>query len=112
MTLCVTPFLTQLADLCRAERTTRVAEHWKDALRWLLPQLIGEVDIARYKLRTQMMDFRSYRQLGFVGECEFGVRKGLCEEALGALQVLADFSVFAGVGYKTTMGLGQTRRLF
>lgn len=78
---------------------------------WLLPQLLAEVDIARYKLRTQMMDFRSYRQLGFVGECEFGIRKGLCEEALGVLQVLADFAVFSGVGYKTTMGLGQTRRL-
>ncbi len=28
-----------------------------------------------------------------------------------ALHVLADFAFYAGVGYKTTQGMGQSRRL-
>jgi CRISPR-associated endoribonuclease Cas6 len=77
----------------------------------LLETLVTDVDIARYKLQTQMMDFGSYRQLGFVGECEFFVRKCVSEEVMWGLQVLVDFALFAGVGYKTTMGLGQARRI-
>jgi CRISPR-associated endoribonuclease Cas6 len=76
-----------------------------------LDELIAGVDISRYKLKTQMMDFRSYRQLGFIGECEFGARRDVSEEGLSLLRMLIEFALFAGVGYKTTMGLGQTRRV-
>ena len=50
-------------------------------------------------------------QRGFVGRCSYEIKGTLPESLLRELNALADFAFYAGVGYKTTMGLGQTRRL-
>ena len=77
----------------------------------LLPVLSTEVEVLRYELKTQMYDFGNYRQVGFVGPCAFGMAHRQPANVLRGMQLLLDTAFFTGVGYKTTMGMGQTRRL-
>jgi CRISPR-associated endoribonuclease Cas6 len=77
----------------------------------LLPVLSTEVDLLRYELKTQMYDFGSYRQVGFVGPCTFGLPRRQPADVLWGMQLLLESAFFTGVGYKTTMGMGQTRWL-
>jgi CRISPR-associated endoribonuclease Cas6 len=70
------------------------------------------IDVDRYTLKTQMQDFGRYKlQVGFVGQCTFGTRKGVAAEVVWGMRLLAAFAFFAGVGYRTTMGMGQVRLL-
>ncbi len=74
--------------------------------------------LRRARIETKMMDFGKYPQRGFVGTVEWalpcerrawfdGMR---AEYLLKEIDCLLSFSFFSGTGYKTTMGLGQTRR--
>jgi len=60
-------------------------------------------------LRTQMLRFGRAPQVGFVGQVTYGL---MAENAAARCQLnaLADFAFYSGVGMKTTMGMGQTRR--
>lgn len=68
--------------------------------------------IARYRLRTERVAFGDEGQRGtypgFVGTCAytFRVRDGYW---MGLVRLLGAFALYAGVGTRTTMGLGQTR---
>ncbi|MBD3181749.1 CRISPR-associated endoribonuclease Cas6 [Candidatus Poribacteria bacterium] len=71
----------------------------------------------RYSIETKIMDFGRYKQMGFVGECEYKLirkKSGSWSEKqnrlLKQVSALADFAFYCGTGYKTTMGMGQTRR--
>lgn len=80
----------------------------------LAPELVEAfdmgLDVDRYTLKTQMQDFGRYQlQVGFVGQCTFGTRKGVAAEVVWGMRLLAAFAFFAGVGYRTTMGIGQVR---
>ena len=61
-------------------------------------------------LRTQMLRFRRSKQVGFVGRVTYGLM-GEDNGVRAQLNALADFSFYAGVGMKTTMGMGQCRRM-
>jgi CRISPR-associated endoribonuclease Cas6 len=61
-------------------------------------------------LGTQMLRFRRSPQIGFVGQVTYGLMAEN-EAARCQLNALADFAFYAGVGMKTTMGMGQTRRV-
>lgn len=67
--------------------------------------------VARYKLGTRILHFGSYQEVGFTGRCRFEVDKNTPEEAVIVLNALADFAFYCGTGAKTTMGMGQTRRI-
>jgi CRISPR-associated endoribonuclease Cas6 len=67
------------------------------------------VNVARYELRTALLEFGRYRQVGFWGTCEYLPLPGADPAVWAAAQALARFAPFAGVGYKTTMGMGQVR---
>ena len=69
------------------------------------------VSIARHRLRTQMIDFGRYRQVGFVGECWYIVDRQAGEHSLQVIHALAEFAGYSGVGAKTTMGMGQVQRI-
>lgn len=77
----------------------------------LLPLLSSEIEVLRYELKTQMNDFGNYRQIGFVGACTFGMPRRHEGEVLRGMQLLLDTAFFTGIGYKTTMGMGQARCL-
>jgi len=61
-------------------------------------------------LETQMLRFRRSLQVGFVGQVTYGLMAE-DEAAHRQLNALADFAFYAGVGMKTAMGMGQTRRV-
>jgi CRISPR-associated endoribonuclease Cas6 len=66
--------------------------------------------VKRYRLESQMWWFRRHPQPGFVGYCVYEV-KGTTAEQCRYFNALADFAFYAGVGYHTTMGMGQCRRI-
>lgn len=76
------------------------------------------VIIDDYQMQTHHVHFTEYVQRGFIGTCRYLMR-GPDEAPTAAspltirqqMQLLAWFAFYAGVGYKTTMGMGQTRLL-
>jgi CRISPR-associated endoribonuclease Cas6 len=78
----------------------------------LIDVLDTEIDVDRYDLKTQMQNFGRYQlQVGFVGRCTFGARKDTEPVVVWCMRLLAQFAFFAGVGYRTTMGMGQVKLL-
>lgn len=70
--------------------------------------LLAEKDlfIARYDLRTNILHFDRFRQVGFTGFCEYQADSPE-EWRLKVYRMLFDFSRYSGVGIKRTMGMGQ-----
>ncbi len=76
----------------------------------LIALVEAEVSISRYALKTQVVDFGEYREAGWVGQCGFTIFSE--EVALRrVIHLLADFAFYCGTGYKTTQGMGMTRRM-
>ena len=69
---------------------------------------IGDtVLVADYQLHTATLHYPKHVQKGFVGTCTYLLRDQGPQAA--QLTALAAFGLYAGVGYKTTMGMGQAR---
>ena len=66
--------------------------------------------VSEYAARTRMLPLERFPQKGFVGTVTYEVKRGT-PDATRLLNALADFALYAGVGYKTTMGMGQCRRV-
>jgi CRISPR-associated endoribonuclease Cas6 len=70
--------------------------------------------VSRYRLETRRVAFgddgRRGTVAGCVGDCFYAI---LDKDRywMGLIQLLAAFSFYAGVGRRTTMGLGQCRVL-
>ena len=66
--------------------------------------------------KSKMLDFGKHKEVGFIGSCAYqffsdrGTKREKEGETLRMANLLADFSFYCGTGYKTTMGMGQTRR--
>ena len=71
----------------------------------------GQVTSVRTKSR--ILNFGRHTELGWVGVCAwiFYPEDSLDPELLSAVNCLAAFAFYCGTGYKTTMGMGQTRRI-
>lgn len=69
------------------------------------PDLLRLVREEAYELKT--VPPVEYRRKGFIGTCEYSVGPRAPADVRRAVHVLADFAFFAGVGLKTTMGMGQ-----
>ncbi len=65
------------------------------------------VRVSDYELRTELIHFTRYKVIGFKGHVSYTCVRDASEATRLAINALADFAFFAGVGYKTTMGLGQ-----
>jgi CRISPR-associated endoribonuclease Cas6 len=63
--------------------------------------------ISDYELHTTCLHFPKYAQKGFVGSCSYMVKTD--DGNASQVAALAEFARYAGVGYKTTMGMGQAR---
>ena len=65
------------------------------------------ITVLTCNLSTRTLHYPTYTQKGFIGSCTYH----LPDEERSAVQLtcLAAFARFAGVGYKTTMGMGQVR---
>jgi CRISPR-associated endoribonuclease Cas6 len=58
------------------------------------------------RTQTTVLYFPTHPQRGFIGTCSYHIQPG---EYTSQLAALADFARYAGVGSKTTMGMGQVR---
>ena len=67
----------------------------------------AHVVISDYDLHTTMLHFPKYKQKGFMGTCTYIIKRS--SEYAAQLAALAEFARYAGIGYKTTMGMGQAR---
>lgn len=68
------------------------------------------VVVSAYQLATQTVALGRFPQKGFLGWVDYELQPDTPPEAARVLNMLTDFAAFAGSGYKTTMGLGLTRR--
>lgn len=65
------------------------------------------ISISDYSLRTTTLHFPKSPQKGFIGTCTYLIKGA--DNYRTQLSALAEFARYAGVGYKTTMGMGQAR---
>ena len=79
----------------------------------LLAFVTEYVRVSRTDTRTQALNFGRHTEIGWVGTCTFRFDKEslIHENLLRAANCLADFAFYCGTGYKTTMGMGQTKRI-
>lgn len=69
--------------------------------------LMWGITVTDCDLSTHTLHFPTYTQKGFTGTCTYALQEE--DEQTACLAQLAAFARFAGVGYKTTMGMGQVR---
>lgn len=77
----------------------------------LRSQVFPHIIATRHRLHSCILDFKSHKEVGFEGVCAFQIKENVPEESLRQINALADFAFYAGTGAKTTMGMGQTRRI-
>ena len=65
------------------------------------------------RTESRRLNFGKHTAAGWVGTCAcvFYPEKSLDDNLLRAVNCLANFAFYCGTGYKTTMGMGQTRRI-
>ncbi len=68
------------------------------------------VAVEAHHLQTRLVWFDGFQLGGFVGWVRYTVRESNARR-LRQLNALADFAFYCGTGYKTTQGMGQTRRM-
>ena len=76
----------------------------KVALREFVTQ---QVSVSDYELHTGKAVFATHAQRGFMGSCTYQVKSN--QGCASQLAALAEFARYAGVGSKTTSGMGQAR---
>ncbi len=82
----------------------------------LLDFVARHAGLTAVESKSRMLDFGRHKAIGFVGGCAYqffmgGQSAGEEDtEMLRLANLLADFAFYCGTGYKTTMGMGQTRR--
>jgi CRISPR-associated endoribonuclease Cas6 len=74
----------------------------------LTEKIAGKVFVSAYRLHTELYDLGNVTLQGFKGKCTF-ILLDSDKELTSDLLTLSKFSFFAGIGQKTTMGMGQAR---
>lgn len=96
------PFASQIASEISDLLKTNVSDHRAK------PRQIDEiVFVEQYRLATNMLDFGEFRRIGFSGDLTLSFAPGVPQPWKNLVALLSEFAVFAGVGYQTTMGMGQ-----
>ena len=82
----------------------------------LLEFVANHAGLTAVDSKNRVLDFGRHKVAGFVGSCayRFFIEHPSADadslEMLRWVNLLADFAFYCGTGYKTTMGMGQTRR--
>jgi CRISPR-associated endoribonuclease Cas6 len=77
----------------------------RDLAAWCEKSLI----VTRYALETRYLPSGKFAQTGFQGKITYEMKGVRADPEATWLTRLAHFALFSGVGYKTSMGMGQTR---
>ncbi len=76
-------------------------------------QLITEsCYLVKYNLKTENVNIDNYKIVGFKGSCYFEIPSNVDEKVLRYITTLLKFTRYSGIGYKTTMGMGQVKVTF
>ena len=76
------------------------------------PEIIEYIFPSRFDIKTEVVknyDIHSF--IGCVGEIGYRILGDASPETIKQTNALADFAMFAGIGRKTTMGMGIARRV-
>ena len=79
----------------------------------ILAFITDHAQVTSITTKSRALNFGKHTEVGWVGTCAcvFYPENSLDAELLRAANCLADFAFYCGTGYKTTMGMGQTRRV-
>ncbi len=79
----------------------------------ILAFVLEHGDIMTVRAESKRLNFGKHAETGWVGTCScvFYPEDSLDPEMLRVANCLAAFAFYCGTGYKTTMGMGQTRRV-
>ncbi len=66
---------------------------------------------SQFELKSEIVTFSNYRVIGFKGILEYRLGEEFTQKEKKILSTLADFAFYSGIGYKTTMGMGQAVRI-
>ena len=66
--------------------------------------------VSRHKIETHMYQFNKGKQIGFTGRVTFDILDPTQLLLAQHIHRLADLAFYTGIGYKTTMGMGQLFR--
>jgi CRISPR-associated endoribonuclease Cas6 len=69
------------------------------------------VVVGLYKMESQMFRYWGRPQIGATGKITYLLKDKDNHDMIRTLNMLADFAFYSGTGYKTTMGMGQCRRV-
>lgn len=64
-----------------------------------------------FDIRTELVSDPNSKWAGCVGAISYRILGSADPVAIKQLNALADFALYAGIGRKTTMGMGMARRL-
>lgn len=73
----------------------------------IIQVVVDHVFPRRHSIRTVLVPQKKSKFIGFVGECSFEVLGQVSDEFCRQLAVLSGFAFYAGIGAKTTVGMGQ-----
>jgi len=84
---------------------------WNTFSTVLLPNELADSTflVKKFNLKTELVDFGNYKIIGCTGYCTYQLDKRMTDYQVKMLKCLAYFAGVAGIGYKTSMGLGDTR---
>ena len=79
----------------------------------ILKFISDHAQVTSLKAESRALNFGRHTEVGWVGTCTcvFYPEDSLDEYLIRAANCLANFAFYCGTGYKTTMGMGQTRRI-
>jgi CRISPR-associated endoribonuclease Cas6 len=69
------------------------------------------IKVSSYDLHTQLVHFSRYKIIGFRGKVEYELPGDASEDFVREVNALAAFAFYSGVGAKTSMGMGQVRKI-
>ena len=79
----------------------------------ILAFISDHAQVTSVTTKSRALNFGRHTEVGWVGTCAcvFYPENSLDAHLVRTVNCLADFAFYCGTGYKTTMGMGQTRRI-
>ena len=75
-------------------------------------EIIEPIFPSRFDIKTEVVtNYDKHHFIGCIGEIGYRILGEVEPEVVKQINALADFAMFAGIGRKTTMGMGMARRV-
>ncbi|MGL5062129.1 MAG: CRISPR-associated endoribonuclease Cas6 [Microcoleus sp.] len=89
-----------------------LASRWnKFSSRTIEPNFTESIFPSFFNIRTEVSTDSRSKFIGCVGEIGYRIMGDVSADTIKQINALADFALYSGVGRKTPMGMGMTRRI-